>query len=330
MSAHYDSGLFVTSNMAPQWHNLGLTVQVPIEDMNDALELAGMDWRVLERPAYFLSNSGDMIRIEGHKTLVRSDNEAVLSVCKESWTVEQNEDSFRWFQPLIDNRSIELSAAISLFGGKRTAVTGKILNLEAEVVSGDPILAYIVGYNSHDGTLSKGFKFSPLRPVCQNTLEMVHAYKGKSTAHHKIRHTKGLAGATIAARELMDLRTQEFGEVINQFRSMAKVQLDTAGFNNYIADVFSDQLKTAGKPDKDPTSLRSYDQLLENFEAGKGTDNPKVRGTLWAAYNAITEWTTHQRGSDDEQGKRDRLNAIWFGSGETITIKAQSSALALV
>lgn len=35
--------------------------------------------------------------------------------------------------------------------------------------------------------------------------------------------------------------------------------------------------------------------LTELFESGRGNDLPGARGTAWAAYNAVTEWVTHER-----------------------------------
>ena len=46
------------------------------------------------------------------------------------------------------------------------------------------------------------------------------------------------------------------------------------------------------------------------FESGAGNDAPGVRGTWWAAYNAMTEWLTHLRGS--QQG--DAFDATAFES----------------
>src|SRR5207245_4054680 len=34
-------------------------------------------------------------------------------------------------------------------------------------------------------------------------------------------------------------------------------------------------------------------RLLQLYESGQGNDLPGVRGTAWAAYNAVTEWVDH-------------------------------------
>ena len=50
---------------------------------------------------------------------------------------------------------------------------------------------------------------------------------------------------------------------------------------------------------------------------------PEVRGTLWAAYNGVTELIDHrkarQHSADTTLG---RLNSIWFGRGAAIKERA--------
>jgi Domain of unknown function (DUF932) len=56
--------------------------------------------------------------------------------------------------------------------------------------------------------------------------------------------------------------------------------------------------------------------IARNFESGVGAD---IAGkTLWGAYNAVTEWTSHQRGGaeNDIEATRNRLNSLWFGASE--------------
>ena len=59
------------------------------------------------------------------------------------------------------------------------------------------------------------------------------------------------------------------------------------------------------------------------FEAGKGNDLPSIRGTLWAGYNAVSEWLTWNRGRNADN----RLNSLWFGDGANINRHALEMAL---
>ncbi len=339
MAHQFDSGMFVNSNLSKEWHGLGVVVPVPPATTSEAMEVAGMDWQVEESPVITIGqDETEPSLVDGWKVLKRSDNGATLHVCKESWTPVQNADAFSWFDPIIADGDAAISAAVSLQGGKRIAITAKIKDGVADVVSGDPVEAYLLIYNSHDGTLSLGIKFTNTRVVCANTLAIAmqgdqKLIREEMTWNNKvarIRHTKSIHTNLEAVRDALDVQRRAFRYSIDEYRAMAKVDLSSTAFDKYLSTVFAKQLQ--GDNETRPVSeLRQYDQLVRNFENGVGMDIKGVRGTLWAAYNAVTEWTTHQRGGNDTvEAARDRLNAIWFGSAAQINEAAHEAALALV
>ena len=62
---------------------------------------------------------------------------------------------------------------------------------------------------------------------------------------------------------------------------------------------------------------------------GIGFDIKGVQGTYWGAYNAITEWVTHEAGrGDDIEAARRRLESQWWGNGAATITKAHALALA--
>jgi hypothetical protein len=113
---------------------------------------------------------------------------------------------------------------------------------------------------------------------------------------------------------------------------MAATQIkSTEVYRQYLENVFKDELKPVDGKKRPVDSLESYHTLLSNFESGIGMDIPGVRGTAWAAYQSVTEWVSHQRGrsSDPDQAARERLNALYFGTGAQYISKAHDAALAL-
>lgn len=65
--------------------------------------------------------------------------------------------------------------------------------------------------------------------------------------------------------------------------------------------------KPAGARDE---SRRVQDNVIEILErGGRGLDMPGVKGTAWAAYNAVTEYLTWERGRSNDN----RMQALWFG-----------------
>ena len=59
-------------------------------------------------------------------------------------------------------------------------------------------------------------------------------------------------------------------------------------------------------------ALNTIAEIVTSAETGKGNDLPSVRGTLWTAYNGVSEWLSYNRGNTDN-----RLNSLWFGDPPT-------------
>ena len=340
MAHEFDSGMFVNSALNKEWHGLGTVVATAPKTTQEAMQIAGMDWTVQESPVItFGDNDSGPCLVEGHKVLRRSDNKKVLHVCRDSWTPVQNSEAFNWFDPIIADGDAEISAAVSLQEGKRIAITAKITGGVADVVSGDPIEAFLLLFNSHDGTLSLGVKFTNVRVVCTNTLAMALQgerrkivddleWNGKTA---RIKHTRVIHDNLNAVRDALDIQRRSFRYTVAEYRQMAQKSLNTESFEEYIAKVFSKQLETeSDKPNRPVSELRHYEQIVQNFESGLGSNVKGVRGTLWGAYNAVTEWTSHQRSSNDAAAARDRLNSLWFGSSSQINETAHSVAMAMV
>jgi Domain of unknown function (DUF932) len=57
---------------------------------------------------------------------------------------------------------------------------------------------------------------------------------------------------------------------------------------------------------------------------GKGNEQKGVAGTLWAAYNGVTEYVDYRKyakANDDRQ-----VEAIWFGDGYSTKARAFTAA----
>lgn len=57
-----------------------------------------------------------------------------------------------------------------------------------------------------------------------------------------------------------------------------------------------------------------------------GNNEPSVRGTLWAAYNGVTEYVDHWR----RRGRRDHMETVCFGGGHRLKSQAFTEACKLV
>jgi hypothetical protein len=63
---------------------------------------------------------------------------------------------------------------------------------------------------------------------------------------------------------------------------------------------------------------------------GQGNGSEGVKGTLWAAYNGVTEYVDHRKLNVRAHDFNDaRLRYVWFGAGAAIKQRALTHALKL-
>ena len=117
-------------------------------------------------------------------------------------------------------------------------------------------------------------------------------------------------------RELM----RGFDEMQATFRSMAKLRLTDDEVRAYLEQVFPFH---GGLGDKKVPDwiLRDRANCLKLFQSPHDNLEPALRGTLWAAYNSVTEYVDHWR-----EWKKDRMRAVCFDRG--YQIKARSYIVA--
>ena len=161
------------------WHGLGrIVMDAPAS--REALELAGLDWQVESRNIY----SGTGAMIPGYRANVRSTDDAVLGVVSDRYRIVQNEEAFQFTDDLL-GEGVTYETAGSLQGGKKVWMLAKLP--EKYIIAGDEVTPYLVFFNSHDGSSGVKVAMTPVRVVCQNTLNLaLNNAKRIWTARHLI------------------------------------------------------------------------------------------------------------------------------------------------
>jgi phage/plasmid-like protein (TIGR03299 family) len=310
MSHEFESGYFVGK---PAWHQLGTVLKKP-PTAEQAIVQAGLDWRVTEEPFYQLETEQSEARL--CKRLVRDIDQKVLSTVNHAYTPLQNQDAFRWFDPLLETGNLELESAGSLQGGKRIWILAKIKYSEVAINRKDWVRPYLLLHNSHDGSTAVWIQFTPVRVVCMNTLagaafnRFGDLWQKKSIC---IPHTFTLQEQMSKMQTLIDLTKREFNASLEEYKEMASHEIN----NELLATYMGNVLGTAR-----PLLHPEWSQLVHNFEQGQGNQGK----TLWDAYNAVTEWIDHQSKASAE----DRLSYSWFSSGFRLRTKAHRMALSMI
>jgi phage/plasmid-like protein (TIGR03299 family) len=265
-----------------------------------------------------------------------------LSVMTETYTPIQNESLIRIAEALHED--INMDAVCVLSDGKKVTFTARIRGAEGEVVPGDPVEQYLIGCTSHDGSIPFQLLFSPVRVVCMNTLS---AALGVATSRRhcnnslRIRHTKNADNLIRRLPELVDARRHQFLGGLDELRQMASTPCSMLQFRTYISTVFADQLQgTVNKIRGDKSTARpkvledlpAWASLQCKFEGEAiGADLLASSGTAWSAYQAVTEYLSHDAGKSKNKAEatRKRFESIYWGQASDLLVAAHSCALAI-
>ena len=146
------------------WHGLGVVVkEAPTSE--EALRLAGLDWNVVQEAIYTPFRE----KIEGFKANVRDTDRKVLGVVSDRYKVVQNVEAFSFTDELLGH-GVRYETAGSLSGGRRVWLLARLPR--EYIIAGERISPYLVFSNTHDGSGSVKVAVTPVRVVCNNTLNL--------------------------------------------------------------------------------------------------------------------------------------------------------------
>lgn len=288
------------------------------ESTEELMEKAGLNWKVKTETLY--RKIGDeFVPYKLGRASVRESDESDLGCVGPRWTPLQNAEAFKVFEPLVDSGDMSWHTAGSLRDGQRIWVLCQLAMDNSEIVKGDEIAKFALLSNGHDGKLAVHFGFTPIRVVCANTEAM--ARNSKASKLIRVRHHRFVADNVEKLRDIMDIANQEFEATAEEYRFLASRGINSNDLKKYVNIVF-------GVKDAEKTSTRKQNIInkVEGlFETGKGNDLPGVRGTYWAAYNAVTEYLNYEKGNNVQN----RLDSLWFGQNGVQSRDALKTAVAL-
>ncbi len=296
------------------WHGLGTALdESDLYDWTSASKKAGLDWTVELVP---LVTADTQAQVD-HRAVRRTSDSKVLGVVGPRYAPLQNRDAFGWFTPFLDAREAALHTAGSLRGGSRIWVLAKLNRDPLVIAQGDEVEKFILLSHGHDGSLAVRCGFTPVRVVCANTLAMAHGSDASKLI--RVRHTEDVLENLANIREVMDLANAEFEATAEQYRLLARKSINQADLRRYVKKVFKVEDDQEGS-----TRMKNImEEIVRLTEAGRGNDLPSIRGTLWTAYNGVSEYLTYNRGRNPDN----RLNSLWFGDSANTNRLALEVAL---
>lgn len=300
MPANIESMMYV--GRAP-WHGLGVALPTEVRS-HDAMRLAGLDWQVALQPIFSGSN---LAQISDHKATVRMSDQKPLGVVGERYTPVQNQDAFSFFDEVVGAGQAIYTTAGALDGGKRIWMLAKLPG-EVRVGRDDVTEKYLLLMNSHDGTSALRMLYTPVRVVCQNTLNL--ALKQGHGDGIAIRHTASATARIDEARRALGLARNYY----DGFATEASRLIAAPYSDRQLADLVSVLFPVPAEGMSTRTqNLRA--KVTELFEFGRGHEG--IKGTAWAALNAVAEFADHHRSVRAKKGQErqeKQLSSTWLGS----------------
>lgn len=270
------------------WHGLGqpMADNASIDEWRTA---AGMDWKIKRsKIRYAVSHDPavPMLEMPEQNVLFRSDTKAPLGVVSEKYKVVQPSEVLEFFRDIAKAGGLELSAAGTLFGGKRFWATAKIG--EASPVSlKDTIGGFLLISTSADGSLATEVRRTTVRTVCNNTLRMAFADAPSSV---KVSH-KTVFEAT-AVKEFMGLNEAAWEAFRHQVVRLANVPMPQDRAEDAVLTLLGG--KASLDAEAKVVTSTGYNKILDLFNGqGMGANLDGVNGTAWGLLNAITEYADH-------------------------------------
>lgn len=291
MAANVESMFYVREK---PWHGLGIMVQnAPTSE--DALRLAGLDWEVIQKNV--ITADGDPVA--GFKANVRDSDNSVIGVVSEKYKVAQNREAFEFTDALL-GEGVRYETAGSLQNGRRVWILARLPH--QYIINGDEIAPYLVFMNAHDGSGAIKVAMTPIRVVCQNTLNLALSTAKRSWSCN---HTGDISGKMEEARDTLVYAGRYMSELGKTFGKLGQIKLSDGKVTEFISALV---------PDADGGSFqqrRNIQKMREDLRA-RYYDAPDLADVGRNGYrfiNAVSDFATHSKPLRERSNYRESLFA---------------------
>ena len=260
------------------WHGLG-TMVAEAPNSKDALRLAGLNWKVLQEPVYTENEE----LIQGYKANVRDTDRKVLGVVTDRYKVIQNEEAFAFTDTLL-GEGVRYETAGSLQEGRRVWMLARLPR--EFIIGGERISPYMVFSNTHDGSGTVKTALTPIRVVCNNTLNLALRTAKRSWS---MIHTGDISGKIEEAKNTLLLADEYMTALGQEFEDLRKIKLSEKQVLDYIKILLPMEENYSLLQKRGVEKLRA-DMKMRYFDA---PDLKDVGNNGYRFVNAVSDFATH-------------------------------------
>jgi phage/plasmid-like protein (TIGR03299 family) len=307
------------------WHNLGQVIS-DYPTSAEAIKHAGLNYTVEKRPLFTYdteNNIGDPetdilipeIEVPDFYATVRTDTEDVLGVVGNDYEIVQNVNAFDFFDSIVGGKDgILYETAGALGKGERIFITARLPEY-IRIGRDDLIEQYLFLTTSHDGYGSIVAAFTPIRIVCQNTLNAALSNHSHSI---KIRHTASAVDRLKQAHQLLGVTNLLANELEEVFNNWSRIRITDNAVKRLIQVAMAPNKEVLqnlqnGKLDELSTTYNNMVSSVMEYALTNPTQQEvTTKGTLFGAYNAVTGYFQNVRNYKDDESK---FKSIMYGTG---------------
>jgi phage/plasmid-like protein (TIGR03299 family) len=294
-----DAAMFYVGKEKP-WHKLGTSV-LTAPTSSEAIVLAGLDYEVKLDKVY----DADAQEIKGYRRTYRSDNGNSLGIVGMRYTVVQNSEAFAIMDSIKTadgGQGVTFDTAGALYSGEVVWINARLP--EDLVIGGDKIEPYFLLKSTHDGTGSITLKRTPIRTVCQNTLNAAIGSKRdkQDLRMQKIKHTRNYDARVREAVRAMQLTSEYYKEFKELGDKLVSMKFSEKSFTELM-----DQLYPMPEGDSKRGASIAERERMKMLDAYNAEDLDNIRDTAWGAFNAIADYADHSR---ETRGDNQEANAF--------------------
>jgi phage/plasmid-like protein (TIGR03299 family) len=307
------------------WHNLGQIIS-DYPTSAEAIKQAGLNYHVEKRPLFTYDTENYMadpdtdiiipeIEVPDFFATIRTDTDEVLGIVGNDYEVVQNVNAFDFFDAIVGGKDgILYETAGALGKGERIFITAKLPDY-IRIGRDDLIEQYLFLTTSHDGYGSITAAFTPIRIVCQNTLNAALHNHSHSI---KIRHTGSAVDRLKQAHQLLGVTNLLANELEEVFNNWSKIRITDNAVKRLIQVAMAPNKEVLqnlqnGKLDELSTNYNNMVSSVMEYALTNPTQQEiTTKGTLFGAYNAVTGYFQNVRNYKDDESK---FKSIMYGTG---------------
>ena len=277
------------------WHGLGTYVSYALSS-REALIASGLDWNVVQKDIY--TENG--ISVDGFKANIRDSDNSVLGIVTDRYKVVQNSEAFAFTDELL-GKGIRYETAGSLQAGRKTWLLAKLPN--EYIMLGDRISPFLVFSNSHDGSGAIRVAMTPIRVVCQNTLNLALATASRSWS---AKHTGDIQYKMEEARQTLFMAEAYMDALGRELENLNRIRLTDAKVIDFINTLIPLDDSSATPVQKRNIKKLREDAKLRYFDA---PDLQDVGKNGYRFVNAVSDFATHAKPLRETSSYKENLFA---------------------